>query len=104
MFFLSQLKYDVVTRKKPELLRRLKTIIGREDVAETPDSYDHAAAEFLESRLHQGTVSGNLWYMLNQFSDEPSDELPEDMLAMHLVERIIANRAEICRNIEQKCR
>lgn len=102
--FISQIKFDVVSRKKPELLAKLRSLLGDAHLEETPESYDKAVTAFLERKLHQETVSGNLWYMLNHFSDHPSSELPDDLMPMHLVGSIIGKKEEIYRNIEKKCK
>ena len=104
MNFMTQHKYDVVKYKKPELLDQLKEILGDSFIEDSQNGYEEAITRFLEDHLHQGTIAGNLWYMLNHFSDHPSDEMPDIMVASYLINSIMDHQNEIYRNIEKKCK
>lgn len=103
-YLIMNLRFQSTKLKKPQLIQKLIRILGKGNPDWDCETFDAASVQFLEEHLHRGTVSGNLFYMLNTFIDEPYDDLPDILLAGHLINEIMEHKDEIYRNIEKKCK
>lgn len=103
-FFLTNLSYEATKLKKPELLNRVKHILGKSSFEMSINELDNELVTFLENKLQQGSVSENLMYILNTFVDKASIERSSALHPSNLIEQIMEHKDEIYRNIERKCK
>lgn len=103
-YLLEKPCFERVKRINPQLIQKLSRILEKNPADTECEEFDAATVKFLEDTMHQGTVSGNLFFLMNSFLDEPYKNLPETLLPTYLLNEIIAHKDEINQNVIRKCK